>query len=83
MSITKEFEERETEFAEASTFKAYHSRDVDQLLAHTRALEKMLKKHEFSAYDDYHDCAMCPQCGEVEGKHYINCELAKLLEGVE
>jgi hypothetical protein len=49
------------------------------LLARTRALEAMLKKHEW--YDDFY----CQECSSTLGpiEHAPGCQLAKLLEGIE
>lgn len=65
-----------------SGYWQYDPRDVDELLAHTRQLEAMLKKHEWVDYDGTDYCVEC-----VGLKHYGNpkghapdCELAKLLE---
>ena len=57
----------------------YSMVDVDRLLAHTRKLEAMLKKHEFSD-NDYVD-NFCPSCYnyEIEG-HSPDCELARFIE---
>jgi hypothetical protein len=43
----------------------------------TRDLEAMLKKHEWCVEHFW-----CPECG-MPDKHNENCQLAKLLEGVE
>jgi len=52
---------------------------VNALISHTRKLEAMLKKHEFSD-NDYMD-NFCPSCYnyEIEG-HSPDCELARLIE---
>ena len=49
---------------------------VGHAVAHTLALEAMLRKHE---WDEYSCCVECMQCK----RHSTDCEIAKLLEGVE
>lgn len=82
MSITKDFEKR---LLRQPPF--YREKDVEELLAHTRALEAMLKKHEWNAgKDDQHPDDCCPECKAfkyVPGGHKQDCQLAKLLEGVD
>jgi hypothetical protein len=76
MSITSGFEERES-----LGNSYYYHEAVDQLLAHTRALEAMLKKHEWDGRDADLDEA-CLECGRYYGfaNHLPDCQLAKLLE---
>lgn len=80
MSITKDFEKRKK--GTGSTFGDYYfESDVAELLAHTRALEAMLKKHEWVTWVD--DVRYCPECEEHDFVgHRPDCQLAKLLEGV-
>lgn len=84
MSITTGFEERKTlawEFTGGT--HVYGVNDVDQLLSHTRALEDMLRKHEWTHWDGIND-VFCREChGNVPSGHKPDCQLAKLLEGVE
>ena len=78
MSITKNFEEKMVYMADTGIF---NWEDVKGLLGHARALESMLKKHEFSTMNTEGLC-LCPEC-----KGYIvhgnGCELVNLLEGME
>lgn len=77
MSITKDFEN--VAWNESTEITGtYKVEEVDELLAHTRALEVMLKKHERVG-------GVCPECGvwALEVNHKRDCQLAKLLEGVE
>lgn len=85
MSITKGFEGK---LLRARNFvpdaKVFMSTDVKSLLDHARALEAMLKKHEWCIEGIYTD-SVCPECGggrRLNG-HSPDCQLAKLLEGVE
>lgn len=78
--VTDWFEDR---FFDADNWtKAYLELDVKELLAHARALEDMLRKHEFvtlgSAYD-WTQVTECPECSGNTG-HAPDCALAKLLE---
>jgi len=74
MSITSGFEESKNALT-----RTYPDFRVDALLAHTRALEAMLKKHEWTK--PY--APTCSECGMYESQgHAPNCQLAKLLEGV-
>lgn len=78
MSITKGFEERGLRQP-----PFYRDTDVHALLAHTRALEEKLKCLEWLG-DDEGDMGTCPICGTAEFQgHAPDCQLAKLLEGVE
>lgn len=84
MSITKDFEKRVKGVADEYTLEyMFELKDVVELLAHARALEAMLKKHEWSdnGFDDELDCKECG-CSELIG-HSPDCQLAELLEGVE
>lgn len=75
MSITKDFEEK---LQTSGGHAYYHVHHVTPLLAHARALEGMLKKHEFTLEDFW-----CPECGGRDDfGHTPDCQLAKLLEGV-
>lgn len=76
MSITKDFEQT----AMAHGLPMYKMKEVDDLLTHARALEAMLKKHEFVVDEVYEACVECgmPQ----HSGHSKDCELAKLLDGV-
>ncbi len=67
----------DTEFS-WNAHDGYKTDLVDQLIDHARALEAMLKKHEYS------DEGYCPECGmsEFHG-HDLDCQLAKLLEGCD
>lgn len=81
MSITKGFEERRT-FPRENGPAMFYWDDVGHLLRHARALEAMLKKHEWADSE----FSTCPECGHGESngfKHAPDCQLAKLLEGVE
>ena len=87
MSITKDFEKRripvpKEEWSEHGTFK-YWGDDIEWLLKHTRALEAMLKKHEWSGSRDWGSASCCLECDALELPHEPDCPLAKLLEGVE
>jgi len=81
MSVTKEFEDHANKAGNfLSRAVVYSMVDVDRLLAHTRALESMLKKHEWASGDG--GCE-CPECGELKQyDHSPDCQLAKLLEGI-
>jgi len=85
MSITHKFEERELrlDYGKSLTIHHYGVLDVRELLAHTRALEVMLKKHEW--HRDGPNYSHCPEChsGERYTGHSPDCQLARLLEGVE
>lgn len=81
MSITKDFERREMNGRQASQV-FYWPADVKQLLAHARALEDMLRKHQWSD-----EGVFCPECGYWKPGskvshvgHSPDCALAKLLE---
>lgn len=80
MSITNDFEDKRG-FVDGHI--GYDLATVSELLAHARALEAMLKKHEWClGVGQDHDAA-CPECEEWKyfGKHAPDCALAKLLEG--
>ena len=87
MSITKDFEVLLIHDPEGGNY--YNSIFVHALLAHTRALEAMLKKHEWQVIPEHADnrhpySEECPECHqEKEAGHSRDCHLAKLLEGVE
>ena len=83
MSITKDFEKRPKETALfAGHGEWFATEDVLRLLAHTRALEAMLKKHEWCENDT--NWRHCDECGTSETSgHKPDCQLAKLIEGVE
>lgn len=86
MSITKDFEKKRFEIEHQPGYSSYYykSEDVDKLVAHTRALETMLKKHEWSARDGVDLDSACPECRGWEClDHEPDCQLAKLLDGVE
>lgn len=53
----------------------YSDQDVRRLLAHARALEEMLKEHEFDGYN-----CECLECLTEYPNHSPDCALAKLLE---
>lgn len=79
MSVTKGFEEKEIRFYGEDTVH-YNEDDVLPLLAHARALETMLKKHEWAEYEGAY---YCPEClGLRDDGHKTDCQLAKALEGV-
>lgn len=87
MSITKDFETRPAGCMECGGARI---EDVNALLAHTRDLEAMLKKHEWSSvewdgnYYDHEDKDACPECrGWKEKGHSPDCAIAKLIKGVE
>lgn len=68
MSITKDFEK-------TILYRGYRAEDVLALLAHARALEEMLRKHQFDQ-GGYGDCPEC-QCDQY---HSPGCALAKLIK---
>lgn len=73
MSITKDFN---------TAMGKYSRQDVVELLAHARACESMLEKHEWSSIA--WGVPGCPDCMNQEQQgHKPDCQLAKLLEGVE
>ena len=78
MSITKGFENRKTWTDKGY---AYAEIPVTELLSHARALEAMLRKHEWDGRDPDLDEA-CLECGRYSGfgNHNPDCQLAKLLE---
>lgn len=82
MSITKDFENR---YHGAGTVVGFYlPEDVNELLAHTRALETMLKWHEWTPWDGTSDPVYCRSChGNIREGHKPECKLSKLLEGVE
>lgn len=89
MSITKGFENRrlgvpDEEWSEHGTYK-YWGDDIERLLKHARALEAMLKKHErLPAHRKLMSPGDCLECGFSDKHgHAHDCQLAKLLEGVE
>lgn len=56
--------------------------DIVLLLAHARALEAMLKKVQWVTWVG--DIRYCPECEEHDFVgHTPDCQLAKLLDGVE
>lgn len=58
------------------------AKEIDKLLDHTMALEAMLKKHEWSGEESgWETCLECH--GFKANAHAPDCQLAKLLEGVE
>jgi len=76
MSICKDFEERRA-FPVPNGPAMFYWDDVGHLLRHARALEAMLKKHEWSH-------GWCVECGNDRPfGHAPDCELAKLLKDVE
>jgi len=75
MSVTRDFEERISWDDMNHSYFEYDT--VIELLSHARALEAMLKKHEFPENGD------CEECHEYRGRHSQDCQLAKLLEGVK
>lgn len=85
MSVTVGFEERECGMKTPGS-RYYLPEDVNQLLAHARALEAMLKRVERVMFKDTKTEAFswveCPICNE-ERYHAPDCQLAKLLECVE
>lgn len=70
--------------AKAAWGKAFAPSDVVGLLLHARALEAMLKKHEWiqdSIDEDGLEWDWCEECREYKHNgHKSNCELAKLLD---
>lgn len=76
MSITNGFEDRHRGECEGVGYADYA---VAELLAHTRALEAMLKKHQRTVG------GVCPEClaWALDVNHKRGCKLAKLLDGVE
>jgi len=81
MSITTGFEEREEYCGGDDINLSYFSvKDTLELLAHTRALEAMLRKHEFVLETVY---SFCPECSGMKtgNGHSTDCQLAKLLGG--
>jgi hypothetical protein len=85
MSITKGFEDHANK---AGNYKdraiVYSMVDVDKLLAHARALEAMLMKHEWADKSD-DGTRWCPECygGMTWEGHSPDCQLAKLLDETE
>jgi len=80
MSITKDFEARIQ--GKPGLAPYYLVQDCAALLAHARALEALLKEHEWTLCDNGE--WECPECGGRQaGGHELDCQLAKLLEGVE
>lgn len=70
-----QFEEMEWSHEEGR----YYTGGTIKLLAHARALEAMLRKHEWSAI--VYGVAGCPNCmRQVHQGHLPDCQLAKLLE---
>lgn len=66
----------------------YPSEAVTQLLAHTRALEAMLKKHEWHGFDHSLEIDACPECLAICYSlepivHAPDCQLAALLRDVD
>lgn len=85
MSITKDFEKMA--WGSHGDECSYDTDLVNELLAHTRALEAMLKKHQYADKAPDND-PLCPECGALEPigsfhGHRPNCQLGKLLDGVE
>ena len=79
MSITNNFEALPAGCMECG---GPYSKDVVALLDHARALEAMLKKHEWCAIA--WGSAGCPECMKQTGQgHSPDCQLDRLLEGVE
>jgi hypothetical protein len=84
--LTDGFERRVydwTEFGDGDM--VYSTPDVVALLAHARALEAMLKKHQWSGTGYYidieHPISVCPECAErMVDPHAPDCELARLLD---
>jgi hypothetical protein len=82
MSIINDFEINKIK--DQSGGEYYNSIFVEALLVHARALETLLKKHEFG--DHAYLEGRCLECGADscdDWKHEHDCELAKLLEGVD
>jgi len=86
MSITKDFEKRLLPIENSTV---YGKDETEALLEHARALEAMLKKHEWHGRENNDGSNIwCPECGVDCGiledrPHVSDCQLAKLLEGVE
>lgn len=67
----------------------YSHSDVIILLNHARALEAMLRKHEWARYNAEWSIASCPECGGDREDigwafqrvgHAPDCQLARLLD---
>jgi len=79
MSITNNFEALPAGCMECG---GPYIKDVVALLDHARALEAMLKGFEW--VDNEWDEKWCLNCGNpIESGHSPDCQLARLLEGVE
>jgi len=73
MSITSGFEKKE--IIDPSGGSYYNAIFVQDLLAHARALEDMLRKHQWSG-----DGPWCQECGNHQDDgHASDCSLAKLI----
>ena len=82
MSLTKDFEKRQRWFN--GNYPFWSDDDGRELLAHARALETMLKKHEWATRVGRDGDSGCPECREEYFVgHAPDCELAKLLGDVE
>jgi len=80
MSITKDFEQKAIKTPGGGAI--FSRPDVMELLAHTRALETMLKKLEWTYWPKRQGfCRACLQ--EVSRGHTYDCPIAKLLEDGE
>jgi len=89
MSITKDFEKRSRIHLDVYgpsgpvQEELYDPDMTDKLLAHARALEEKLKCLEWLG-DDEGNMGTCPICGTAEFQgHSPDCQLNRLLEGVE
>lgn len=87
ISITKDFELFGVKTPGGGVI--YPRSKADALLSHARALEKMLKKHEWSENPEGVTERQCMECGVridypfQAPRHAHDCQLSKLLEGVE
>jgi sulfatase maturation enzyme AslB (radical SAM superfamily) len=84
VSITTDFElrQKETKLALDQRHYWYGVQDVVKLLHHSRQLEAMLKKREWSGFDTYGNVDdSCPECMMIK-VHESDCPMAILLDGV-
>lgn len=83
MSITKDFESRLLPIEHSTV---YGKDETEALLEHARALEAMLRKHEWEPDAEDVTIKRCPECGRAydypfkDMRHFKTCHLAKLLE---
>jgi len=86
MSVMRDFEKKAKKHPEIGHYWDFLT--IIELLEHARALEAMLKKHEWepSQVDDEDGVfpLVCIEChGDKRIGHRPDCQLAKLLEGCD